>query len=60
MTRLVKIAAAIVLVLVAILIAAGEASLLFDPPDAKLGGRFRFVWKAPPAMAPACSHNLVY
>ena len=50
MTRLVKIAAAIVLVLVAILIAAGEASLLFDPPDAKLGedfdssGKLRLPW----------------
>src|SRR5438874_10705533 len=50
MTRFVKIAAAIVLVLVAIFIAAGEASLLFDPPDAKLGedfdssGKLRLPW----------------
>ena len=50
MTRFVKIAAGIVLVLVAIFIAAGEASLLFDPPDAKLGedfdssGKLRLPW----------------
>ena len=52
MFRVIKIAAAITLVLLAILIAASEASLLFDPPDAKLGqdfdseGKLRLPWHA--------------
>src|SRR5438067_6792903 len=50
MTRIIKIAAAILLMLTAIVIATGEASLLFNPPDAKLGeefdshGKLRLPW----------------
>ena len=48
--RFVKITSAIVLFLIAIFAATGEASLLFNPPDAKLGedfdssGKLRLPW----------------
>jgi hypothetical protein len=48
--RFVKIGSAIVLLLIAVFIAIGEASLLFNPPDSKLGesfdssGKLRLPW----------------
>ena len=50
MVRFLRLAGAILLIVVALLVAAGEASLLFNPPDAKLGqdfdseGKLRLPW----------------